>query len=114
MYTPIYDGLKEIEAELEHIVWMLDQIEESQEIRLHPAEGPYAAVGAEWQLDGEEGPDGILFLTDQRLLLEQKEKIATKKFLGLITTESESVQNYCSMSAFRRLNLLNTVRKVAF
>ncbi len=92
MYTPIHIGLQEVEAELEQIVWMLDQIEESQEIRLQPAEGPYAAVEAEWELDGKEGPDGILFLTDQRLLFEQKEKIAKKKFLNLITTESELVQ----------------------
>ena len=92
MYRPILQGLQEVEARLAHVIWMLDQIDASQEIRMQPTEGPYAAVEAEWQVDDDEGPDGILYLTDQRLLFEQKEKIATKKFLGFITTESESVQ----------------------
>lgn len=92
IYGPVRDGLDGISSTLSHVEWMLDQIDQSQEIRLQLAEGPYAAVEAEWERDGKEGPDGIIILTDQRLLFEQKEKIATKKLFGLFTTESESVQ----------------------
>jgi len=92
IYGPVRDALNEISSTLSHAEWMLDQIDQSQEIRLQLAEGPYAAVEAEWERDGKEGPDGIFILTDQRLLFEQKEKVATKKLFGLFTTESESVQ----------------------
>ena len=50
------------------------------------------AAEAEWERDDEEGPDGLLFLTDQRLLFEQNEEIATDKLFGMITTKSEKVQ----------------------
>jgi len=92
VYVPVRDALNEMSSTLGHVEWMLDQIDQSQQIRLQLGEGPYAAVEAEWERDGKEGPGGILFLTDQRLLFEQKEKIATKKLFGLFTTESESVQ----------------------
>jgi len=92
IYGPVRDALNEISSTVGHAEWMLDQIDQSQEIRLQLAEGPYAAVEAEWERDGKEGPDGIFILTDQRLLFEQKEKVATKKLFGLFTTESESVQ----------------------
>jgi len=64
----------------------------SQEIRLQEAEGPLLAVKAEWQQDGEEGPKGYLFLTDQRLLFEQREEVVTKKRFGIFKAESEMVQ----------------------
>jgi hypothetical protein len=40
----------------------------------------------------KEGPEGVLYLTDERLIFEQKENIATKKVL-FITTEKEKVQD---------------------
>ena len=53
------------------------------------------AVKAVWTRDNskedKDDPEGILFLTDQRLLFEQKEEIATKKVL-FVTTERELVQ----------------------
>lgn len=58
--------------------------------RLRPAENIVDVVGAQYLTQGDEGPKGFLFLTDQRLLFEQNEKVATKKFL-FITTESEQV-----------------------
>ena len=54
------------------------------------AEAPLMATEAEWERDGEEGPDGTLYLTDQRLLFEQNEEIATEKLFGLITTKKET------------------------
>jgi len=58
--------------------------------RLRPQESIVDVVGAQYLTQGDEGPKGFLFLTDQRLLFEQNEKVATKKFL-FITTESEQV-----------------------
>jgi len=58
--------------------------------KLLPAEGLVAAVEAKWDKDGKDDPKGLLYLTDQRLLFEQKEEVATKKFL-FITTDKEKV-----------------------
>ena len=92
IYEGIADGLDEVEEMIDDAEWMVEQIEESSDIHLLEAEGPLMAVEAEWEEDGEdEGPDGILYLTDQRLLFEQKEKVAKKKFL-FVTTKSEMVQ----------------------
>jgi hypothetical protein len=39
----------------------------------------------------DEGPKGIFYLTDERVLFEQKEEVATKKVL-FVTTEKQKVQ----------------------
>jgi hypothetical protein len=92
----LYQGL---ESELDAIGYrltslsrMLDRYQESPEIRLYEAEGPLLAVEAEWQQDGEEGPDGFLFLTDQRLMFEQREEVVTKRKFGIFKSESEKIQ----------------------
>lgn len=59
-----------------------------------PTESIVRAVKATWTRDekkDKEDPEGILFLTDQRLIFEQREEIATKKVL-FITTERKKVQ----------------------
>ncbi len=92
----LYDGIEselyKIEFSLGQVNKMLDLIAGSQEIRLQAAEGPLLAVKAEWHQDGEEGPEGYLFLTDQRLLFEQREEVVTKKRFGIFKAESEMVQ----------------------
>ncbi|HSH01690.1 MAG TPA: hypothetical protein VLL52_04165 [Anaerolineae bacterium] len=90
-YSDIRSELSNVGSRLAHLDWILDNLVESG-IKLYDLEGPIAAVEAEWQRDGKEGPDGILYLTDQRLIFEQKEKVAKKKFLGIFTTESETLQ----------------------
>jgi DNA-directed RNA polymerase subunit RPC12/RpoP len=53
------------------------------------------AVKAVWCPDVKErddDPEGVLYLTDQRLLFEQKEEVATKKIL-FIATEKQKVQD---------------------
>lgn len=92
-----YDGvetqLNTISWQLEQVTEMMDWIDSSDEITLREAEGPLAAVEAEWHADGKnEGPDGILILTDQRLLFEQREEIVTKKKFGLFKSESKEIQ----------------------
>lgn len=58
--------------------------------QLLPGEGVYAAVAAKWDRDGKDDPKGRLYLTDQRLLFERREEVATKKFL-FVATEKELV-----------------------
>lgn len=57
-----------------------------------PGEALVEVVKAQWLQDGnKEGPKGMLFLTDRRIIMEQREKVAKKKVL-FITTASEEVQ----------------------
>lgn len=92
LYQGVRDRIAEVEDAIQAAEWMVEQIDASTEIHLYEAEGPLLAVEAEWEQDGEdEGPDGILYLTDQRLLFEQKEEVVKKKFL-FITTDKEKVQ----------------------
>ena len=92
LYEEVQSQLYQISQELRRIDWMLDSLETATDIALYEAEGPLAAVEAEWQQDGEEGPDGILYLTDQRMMFEQREEVVTKKLFGIIKTDSETVQ----------------------
>lgn len=93
MYDNYYAEANKFNAELERIKWMLDQLDQAS-FTLLATEGAIAAVKATWTRDGREDkddPQGILYLTDQRLLFEQKQQVATKKVL-FITTESKMVQ----------------------
>ncbi|MCA9945739.1 MAG: hypothetical protein H6656_14010 [Ardenticatenaceae bacterium] len=92
LYDGIQSELYQIEYALGQVGKMLDLMADSQEIRLLEAEGPLLAVKAEWHQDGEEGPKGYLFLTDQRLLFEQREEVVTKKRFGIFKADSEMVQ----------------------
>jgi archaellum component FlaC len=92
LYDGIENELNKIEYSLGQVGKMLDLMAGSQEIRLLEAEGPLLAVKAEWQQDGDEGPKGYLFLTDQRLLFEQREEVVTKKRFGIFKADSEMVQ----------------------
>lgn len=93
LYSDMEIELHEIENDLRKVSKMLDLIDASPEIQLRKSEGPLLAVLAEWRKDGKEGPDGNLILTDQRLLFEQNEQVATKKLFGLFATEKETVRN---------------------
>ena len=93
MYDTFYSEANKFNTELERIKWMLDQLDQAS-FNLMATEGALAAVKATWTRDGREDkddPQGILYLTDQRLLFEQKQQVATKKVL-FITTESKMVQ----------------------
>ena len=59
--------------------------------RLYPDEHGYRISKAAWEPAGNEPIEGVLFLTDSRLLFEQRQEVATKKIL-FITTEKKMVQ----------------------
>lgn len=93
----MYDGLQgqvqEMFNHLQQVDWTLKQISEAT-FQLLPTEAGIMAVKATWVKGEKEAKDdaqGILYLTDQRLLFEQKQEMATKKVL-FITTQREKVQ----------------------
>ncbi len=92
-----YDGFSSQVQAVNHLLgkieWMIEELSEAS-FDLLATESGIMAVKAVWAEDGKErkdDPEGVLFLTDQRLIFEQKEKIATKKVL-FITTKKELVQ----------------------
>jgi hypothetical protein len=64
---------------ISEINWTMDQVEEAT-FDFIAGENPVVVAKAEWHA-GDEKPDGILYLTDQRLMFEQKEKKGG--FLGI-------------------------------
>lgn len=93
----MYDGLKrEVDAVTNHlnrVERMLKHLGEAT-FQLLPTEAGIMAVNATWVKGDKatkEDPRGILYLTDQRLIFEQKQEIATKKML-FITTQKEKLQ----------------------
>jgi len=92
LYQGLASELDGITRQMAVATKMIDQIDESKAIQLLSAEGPLLAVEAKWQRDGKDGPEGILFLTDQRLIFEKREEIVTKKTFGIFKSQSEELQ----------------------
>ena len=93
MYTQFNNQVDAAARHLEDIEYLLTQLAEAS-FQLLPTEAGIAAVKAAWCKTGKEqksDPQGVLYLTDQRLIFEQKEMIATKKVL-FVATEKQKVQ----------------------
>lgn len=94
MYNQIDSQVQQLGRHLDEVEYMLTNLAEAS-FRLLPTEGGVAAVKAVWCKSGKEqkgDPEGVLFLTDQRILFEQKQEVATKKVL-FIATEKQKVQS---------------------
>jgi hypothetical protein len=89
-YNPIQEQAGELRKRLTDIHWAMDQLAASK-FKLQEGEHLVLAVAARWDKEGKEDPEGILYLSDRRLIFERKEKVAVKKVL-FITTASELVQ----------------------
>ncbi|MEI7846472.1 MAG: hypothetical protein WCK35_11780 [Chloroflexota bacterium] len=93
MYDAFDHVVSNFKQHLDNIEYMLTQLAEAK-FTLLPTEGGLRAVKSIWYKNVKEqsdDPEGVLFLTDQRILFEQKEEIVTKKFL-FITTAKQKVQ----------------------
>jgi predicted nucleic acid-binding Zn-ribbon protein len=93
MYDQFDKQVYQTRKHLDEIEWMLTQLAEAS-FQLLPTEAGIMAVKAVWCKTGKEqkgDPEGVLYLTDQRFIFEQKEEIATKKVL-FIATEKQKVQ----------------------
>jgi hypothetical protein len=89
-YQDIESQTYTLTSRLTRIHWALTQRDEAS-FEFPKDEDLYMAVKARWDKEGKEDPEGVLFLTNKRLIFERKEKIATKKVL-FVTTASELVQ----------------------
>jgi predicted nucleic acid-binding Zn-ribbon protein len=88
-YDEIESTVAQLNARLTKIHWALDQLDEAK-FKLEKSEDLVMAVPARWDQEGKDDPEGILYLTNQRLIFERKEKVATKKVL-FVTTSKELV-----------------------
>lgn len=90
MFDSLGSDLDALERRLKELAWMLDQMAASKTEWL-ATETLVLAVKAKWDRDGKDDPQGVLFLTDQRVVFERKEDVATRKVL-FIATEKKTVQ----------------------
>ncbi|MBN1266852.1 MAG: hypothetical protein JXA25_15255 [Anaerolineales bacterium] len=90
MYDSLENQISKLESHLNQIDWGLNEAAESSFDWL-ALEGLVRAVKAEWVRGKKDKVEGVLYLTDQRLMYERKEEVATKKVL-FIATEKELVQ----------------------
>jgi len=93
MYNTNKADIEKLGKHLETIEWMIKQLQEAC-FQLLAGEAGIMAVKAVWLRDDREDkddPEGVLFLTDRRLIFEQKEQVATQKIL-FFTKESKQVQ----------------------
>jgi predicted nucleic acid-binding Zn-ribbon protein len=89
-YATIESTTHQLTTRLTQIHWALDQLSTAR-FQLNAGEDLIMAVATRWDREGDDDPEGILYLTNRRLIFERKEKVATKKVL-FITTASELVQ----------------------
>lgn len=88
-YEPLLDEARAIERQVKACERNLDWLDGAT-FHLNAGESLVDATEAR-QIEGDDETEGILFLTDQRLLFERREKEARKKIL-FITTASELVR----------------------
>ena len=92
-YDQFSSDFHKLEYHLGKLEWMLTELSEAS-FNLLATESGIMAVKAVWakgRKQAKEDPEGVLYLTDQRILFEQKEKVTTKKVL-FVATEKELVQ----------------------
>ncbi len=90
-YSSIASAVGAINSRLSFLEWMMGELHQAS-FELLATEAPVSAAKVRWYHDGSEDkkdPEGILFLTDQRLILEVHETIVKKKVL-FVTTASET------------------------
>ena len=89
MYSALKGNIQQTQQQLDEIAWTLQQAEQAS-FGFLPTEGAVEAVSANWSKPGnKDGVGGVLYLTDQRLIFEQKEEIATKKMLFIATAKQK-------------------------
>lgn len=87
-FNTLKQDVSQTKSQLTQINWYLDEKDEAS-FDFLAGEALFLAAKAEWVQTGKgkQDPDGILYLTDQRLLFEQKE--TTGKRLGMFGGKKE-------------------------
>lgn len=86
MFSQFTTDLSALDEHLKQVKWMLDQAAESK-VSWLANEALVLAVKADYVRDQKDNPKGILYLTDQRVVFEHKEEVATKKVLFVATAK---------------------------
>jgi uncharacterized protein (DUF3084 family) len=89
-YAEIETQAQQVKTRLTNIHWAMGQLDEAS-FKFEAGENLVIGVSARWDREGNDDPEGVLFLSNKRLIFERKEKVAKKKVL-FITVASEMVQ----------------------
>ena len=83
LYGNVPENVNQTQSQLRTLGGYLDLADEAT-VSWGPAEAIFLAVKAEWVQTGKgkKDPDGILYLSDQRLIFEQKEKVGGRFGMG--------------------------------
>ncbi len=111
-YAEIESQAYQLTSRLNAIHWMLSQAAEAKFL-LESGENLVAAVQARWDREGDDDPEGLLYLSNKRLIFERKEKIAVKKVL-FFTTSQELVHEVMIDQAVKNIKNLKAVNKGLF
>lgn len=79
VYSSLRQDIQQTQSQIAEINWIMDQKEEAT-FPFLAGETVFLAAKAQW-VTGKDDPEGMLFLTDQRLVMEQKQKVG--KVLGI-------------------------------
>ena len=82
MFSTMQNDIESTKSQISKINWYMDQKDEAS-FEFLAGESVFLVAKAEWVVTGKgkQDPDGMLFLTDQRMIFEQKEKVG--KRLGM-------------------------------
>mgnify|MGYP000847474172 FL=1 len=106
------ESVEQLRDELEGVEFLMDSLE-SASFKLYPEEHGAMVSKAAWLPKGTEAIEGLLFLTDSRLMFEQREEVATKKIL-FITTEKKLIQELLWQAPVGGVEVLEAQDKKAF
>lgn len=75
VFEPVARQAREIKNRIGKLNWYMDRVDEAT-FEFNATEAVYLVARGEWIKTGKgkEDPDGLLYLTDQRLIFERKEK----------------------------------------
>lgn len=111
IYDTTQSQASALRTEIARAQFTLDALDGAS-FELLPDEHGVAATEAIWTSDHQE-PEGYLFLTDARLIFEQRQEVATKKVL-FITTQKELIQEKLWESPIGAVEELEAEDKKAF
>ena len=111
-YAEIESKTHQLTSRLNGVHWMLSQAAEAK-FKLEAGENLVVAVQARWDQEGDDDPEGLLYLTNKRLIFERKEKIAVKKVL-FFTTSTELVHEVLVDQAVKNIKNFKAINKGLF
>lgn len=83
MFGQVPDNVWQTQSQLNQIQGYMKLADEAT-IKWNPTEALFLVCEAEWAQSGKdkEDPDGLIYVTDQRLIFEQKEKVGSRLGFG--------------------------------